>query len=107
MKELLERKVALSNELRKVEVFIQNTTRDEKDLYEQQRKQIVCEIYYLDGEIKTAARKIKNDIALEAFLLKYIRGYKIREIMVKMHYSRRRICGLLAQARLEIEAVSK
>ena len=57
----------------------------------------------VDKQIVELSKKITTDIECEAFLLKYIHGYSLRERSRTMHYDRRYICRLLAQARKEVE----
>lgn len=103
MKKLLERKAELVKALQKVEVYIQILTCDERCKFELKKERLENEMAAIDKKIIEAAKKITKEAAHEAFLLKYIQGYSLTQISEKMHYARRQVARLLAQARAEVE----
>lgn len=103
MKKLLERKAELVKELQQVAVYIQILSCDERCKYELKKERLKNEMAAIDKKIIEASTKIKKPTACEAFLLKYIQGYKIWQISKEMHYECRTIFKFLAQARKELE----
>lgn len=102
MKKLLERKAELVKALQKVEVYIQILTCDERCKYELKKERLENEMAAIDKKIIEASKKITKPTACEAFLLKYIHGYKVLQISKEMHYECRTIFKFLAQAKKEL-----
>ena len=103
MTNLIERKEVLKIKLQKVDEAIRVCSCEELSKNFAKKQELKNELEAVDKQIVELSKKITNDIASEAFLLKYIQGYSLREISRTMHYQQRYLCKRLAQARTEVE----
>ena len=103
MTNLIECKEDLQRKMQKVDEAIRGCGCEELSKKFEKQQELKKAIEAVDKQIVELSKKITKDIECEAFLLKYIHGYSLREISRTMHYDRRYICRLLVQARKEVE----
>ena len=103
MTSLIECKEELQSKMQKVDEAIQVCCVEQLSKNFSKKMELRNKLEAVDKQIVELSKKITKDIECEAFLLKYIHGYSLREISRTMHYDRRYVCRLLAQARKEVE----